>query len=111
MGLKGITVKLYQKIQTGTDGFGKPTYEETAVEVENVLVAPTLSDDVVNVNDLTGKKAVYTLAIPKGDTHVWTDRKVTFFGQDWRTFGEPIQGIEENIPLSWNVKVMVEHYA
>ena len=109
--IKGITVVLHSKVQNGTDPFGAPIYVETAINVPNVLVTPTLSDDIVNINDLTGKKAVYTLAIPKGDTNVWTDRKVTFFGQDWRTFGEPIEGIEENIPLSWNKKVTVEHYA
>ena len=49
----------------------------------------------------------YTLGIPKGDTHDWTDRKIGFFGRLWRTVGIPMQGIPENIPLSWGLNVKV----
>lgn len=108
--IKGIPVILIEKAQTGTDPFGAPIYEETEVIVDNVLVSPSSTDDIVNSQDLFGKKAVYTLAIPKGDVHNWIDTKVNFFGQEWKTFGFPIEGIEENIPLDWNMKVMVERY-
>lgn len=108
--IKGITIKLYKKQQIGTDGFNHPVHEEVYEEVENVLVTPGASDDIVNTQDLNGKKAVYTLAIPKGDTHDWMDATVEFFGRRWRTFGFPLEGIESNIPLDWNKKVMVETY-
>lgn len=108
--IKGITVTLINKIETGKDPFGKPIYEDAEILVDNVLVSPTSSDDIVNQLNLTGKKAVYTLAIPKGDTHDWRDRRVDFFGQSFKTFGEPLQGIESNIPLDWNMKVKVEKY-
>ncbi|MFP7370919.1 hypothetical protein SFC12_02150 [Lactococcus lactis] len=108
--IKGITVTLIDNVETGKDPFGNPIYEDKKIEVNNVLVSPTSSDDIVNHLTLTGKKAIYTLAIPKGDTHDWEDKKVQFFGKTWRTFGEPLEGIEELIPLDWNMKVMVEHY-
>lgn len=108
--IKGITVTLLVKEKVGVDAFNAPIYETKEVEVENVLVAPSTSDDIATTQDLTGKKAVYTLAIPKGDTHNWVDAKVRFFGQTWKTFGFPLEGIEENIPLAWNKKVMVEQY-
>lgn len=108
--IKGIRIILYDKKQIGTDDFGRPIYEEVPIEVENVLVAPTNTDDIVTTLNLTGKKAVYTLAIPKGDAHDWKDKKVEFFGRTWKTFGIPMEGIEENIPLDWNKKVMVECY-
>lgn len=108
--IKGITVTLIDKVETGKDPFGSPIYEDEEIEVNNVLVSPTSSDDIVNQLTLTGKKAIYTIAIPKGDTHNWEDKKVRFFGKTWRTFGEPLEGIEELIPLDWNKKVMVEHY-
>lgn len=108
--LKGITVTLIEKVEAGKDPFGNPIYTDKPVEVENVMVAPTSSDDIVNQLTLTGKKAVYTLAIPKGDTHDWENKEVQFFGKTWRTFGEPLEGIEELIPLDWNKKVTVEHY-
>lgn len=50
----------------------------------------------------------YTLGIPKGDAHDWTDRRIGFFGEVWRTVGTPVQGIEANIPLCWHKKVRVE---
>lgn len=108
--LKGITVTLISKQQTGTDPFGSPIYSDVEVNVDNVLVAPTSSDDVVNQQSLTGRKAVYTLAIPKGNTHNWENVEVLFFNQRWKTFGIPTEGVDELIPLSWNKKVMVERY-
>jgi hypothetical protein len=98
------------KIQVGVDPFGKPIYDNADIEVENVLVAPVSSDDVVNHQSLTGKVAVYSLGIPKDDTHDWEDKEVKFFGQRWRTFGIPLEGMEHLIPLDWNKKVMVERY-
>ena len=108
--IKGMTIILVDKVETGKDPFGSPIYEDIEMDVNNVLVSPTSSDDVVNQMSLTGKKAVYTLAIPKGDRHDWEDKEVKFFGQRWRTFGVPLEGIEDLIPLDWNKKVMVERY-
>lgn len=108
--INGITVILHDKVQTGTDGFGDPIYTETSESVEDVLVYPSTAAEVLDTVNLYGRKAVYTLAIPKGDNHEWEDRIVTFFGKDWHTFGIPTQGIEENIPLRWNMKVTVERY-
>lgn len=108
--IKGVTVTLVNKVNNGVDPFGQPLYEDVEIEVENVLISPTTSDDIVNQMTLTGKKAVYTLAIPKGDTNTWEDQEVRFFGEKWRVFGVPLQGIDHLIPLDWNKKVMVERY-
>lgn len=108
--IKGITIVLVDKVKTGSDPFGNAINEDSEIEVENVLVSPTSSDDIVNQLNLTGKKAVYTLAIPKGDLHEWEDKEVKFFGKRWRTFGFSTEGIEDLIPLDWNKKVMVERY-
>ena len=110
--IKGTTILLYERTQTGTDAFNSPVYTETHVEVKNVLVCPvTTSDaDIVGDTQLHGKHAVYELCIPKDDTHIWEDRTVEFFGQKWRTFGIPQQWIPENLPLDWNLRVKVERY-
>ena len=110
MNIEGITVTLINKVKTGEDPFGQPIYEDVEIEVDNVLVSPVSTEDIVNINELTGKKAVYTLAIPKGDTNNWEDAEVIFFGKRWRTFGMVTEGIEHLIPLDWNKKVMVERY-
>lgn len=108
--IRGITILLYEKRQTGTDAFHAPIYEETPVEVPNVLVGEPSAEDIVNEMQLYGKRIAYTLAIPKGDTHDWNDVTVEFLGQKWRTYGGVTQGIEAMIPLSWNKKVKVERY-
>ena len=105
-----ITVTLYDKKQTGTDPLGAPIYEDTPSEISGVLVAPVSSEDALQDTNLYGITTVYELAIPKGDSHDWKHKKVSFFGSDWWTVGEPIEGIEENIPLRWNRKVKVTHY-
>ena len=107
----GVTITLYNKTQTGVDGFNRPVYTETAIQVDNVLIGEPSTQDIVDELNLTGKKLAYTLAVPKGDTNEWTDRKVSFFGKTFRTFGEVTQGIEDLIPLAWNKKVKVERYA
>lgn len=109
--MRGITVTLYDRTQTGTDALNKPTYSETPVSVDNVLVAPSASLEVLEQTSLDGRRGEYVMAIPKGDTHEWTSgKKVRFFGADWRIIEMPEEGIEWLIPLSWNKKVQVERY-
>ena len=109
--LKGITITLYDLAQTGTDPLNKPIYAETPVQIGNVLVAPIESTEQLETYTLTGRRAVYQLGIPKGDTHNWTaGKRVSFFGADWRIIGIPTEGIESMIPLDWNKKVQVERY-
>ena len=108
--IKGIDIKLYTQTVTGTDPFGAEIKEEKAITIQNVLVYPTDIDTVTSQLNLTGKKAEYTLAIPKGDKNNWTDKTVEFWGKKWKTFGLVSETIEELTPLSWNKKVMVERY-
>ena len=109
--MRGITVTLYDRTQTGTDALNKPIYSETPVAVDNVLVAPSASLEVLEQTNLNGRRGEYVMAIPKGDTHEWTSgKKVRFFGADWRIIEMPQEGIEWLIPLSWNKKVQVERY-
>lgn len=108
--IRGIEVTLYEQTQTGYDAFGAPTYTETAVVVKNVLVRPVSGEEVIDDLKLFGKHAVYELGIPKGDDHDWKDKKVSFFGEAFRTFGMPMKGIDSMIPLDWNTKVKVERY-
>ena len=108
--IKGITVRLITNVQIGSDPAGAPIYEEVPEDIENVLVAPASAQDVIDGTQLYGKKAVYTLGIPKTDDHVWEDQMVEFFDQRWHVFGIQQKGIDAMIPLSWNTKVMVERY-
>lgn len=115
--LSGISVILYEKIQIGVDKIGNPIYEENPVEVENVLVGEPSSDDIISSTQLYGKTIRYMLGIPKGDTHDWTNCKVSWtdaYGitHTVKTFGYPITGIEANFPvqLPWHMKVRCEKF-
>ena len=108
MQIQGITVYLYSETQTGTDAFNRPIYEASAVPVENVLIEPLTESEIVDTLNLTGRRAIDRLCLPKGDAHDWTNKEVEFFGKRWRTIGDTMEWIESMVPLSWNKKVKVE---
>lgn len=108
--IRGTTIALCERRQTGTDAFHAPVWTETWTEVEDVLIAPSSSTEQAEALNLYGKKAVYSLAIPKDDEHIWDGCKVRFFGRDWQVLTIPTEGIPENIPLRWNRKVTVARY-
>ena len=113
--MKGMTVYLHKKTQTGTDPFGAPIYSEVEEAVGNVLVGEPTSEDVTSSTMLYGKQIRFMLGIPKGDSHDWTDKKVSWtdaYGHTYicRTFGFPITGVEANIPGPWHMKVRCEQY-
>lgn len=108
--MKGMTIELGVKTETGVDPFGAPVYETTYIEVEDVLVGQPSTDDLTTTLELTGKRIAYVLGIPKGDDHIWTDTTVRFFGKTFKTIGYPETGIQENIPLRWGQNVKVEAY-
>ena len=114
--MTGITVTLHvktQKVVGSTpvfDAFNNPVYTDSTVTVNNVLVGQPTTDEVTTSIDLYGKKIEYMLGLPKGDTHVWEDTEVEFFGKKFKTFGSTIEGIEANIPTPWHKKVRVAKY-
>ena len=108
--MKGTTVQLVVKTQSGTDAFGAPVYTEELVSVADVLVGSPTTDDVTSTLNLYGKKIEYVLGIPKGDTHDWIDAEVVIWGERFRTIGYPTTGEQENIPLRWGQNVKVERY-
>lgn len=108
--LRGQTITLINRKQTGTDAFNAPVYEETAENVKNILICPASTEAVTDGLQLYGKHAVYELLIPKDDAHQWADREVIFFGQRWRTFGAMLQWMEQLTPGAWNRKIKVERY-
>ena len=106
-GVVGMKGSWFNRVQ---DAFGASVYEETPEVVHNVLVGAPETADIVNEQQLYGRQLAYTLAIPKGDEHDWTNVTVEFFGRKFRTYGAVTEGIEALIPLSWNRKVKVERY-
>lgn len=114
MPINGITITLVDKVDSGqTDDLNRTIYIDRQISVHDVLVAPSSGPEIIDAINLYGKKAVYTLGIPKGDTNVWEDREVILpppFAGKYRTIGFSTAGIDTMIPLRWNRKVMVERY-
>lgn len=108
--MKGITVILYERTLAGYDELNNAVYEETPVEVKDVLVGQPSTDDITSSLSLYGKKLDYVLGLPKGDEHDWENAKIEFFGKSFRSFGEVIEGIEANVPTRWHKQVRVQHY-
>lgn len=108
--MKGTTVQLVVKTQTGIDPFGAPIFEEKLENIKDVLVGQPSSDDIVSTHELYGKVIAYVLGIPKGDTHNWEDTDVIIWGDRYHTIGYEQTGIQENIPLRWGKNIKVERY-
>lgn len=113
--MRGTTVTLYEQTLTGYDSFNAPIYTETETTVYDVLIGEPTTDDITTSTELFGKTLVCMLGIPKGDTHDWTDKKVSWvdaYGETHylQTFGFPITGIEANIPTRWHKKVRCAAY-
>lgn len=108
--MRGLAITLLERVKTRCDAFNRPMYEEVPVTVQNVLISPETpgGEALVDSIDLSSRKAVYTLAIPKGDVHEWAGCRVQFFGQTFQVIGTPTEGIEHLIPGPWNRKVRVE---
>ena len=106
--IKGETVILLAETITGTDGFGRNIVTTSEIEVHDVLVGNPSTDDEAQALDIDGKKLIFVLGIPKGDTHDWKDKDVIIRGQKFRTFGYPLLQTEANVPLRWNLQVKVE---
>lgn len=108
--IKGIPITLYTTTEDGKDPLNRTKQKETPITVDNVLIMPTTTEEQITELNLNGARVVYTLAIPKGDTNDWQDKRVSFFGQDFRTIGIPVQTIDEMTPTAWNKKVKVARY-
>lgn len=111
--IRGVTITLISREQTGTDAFNSPTFDEKEYSIDNVLIGEPSTDDATNILDLYGKRIAYTLGIPKGDNHHWEDGEVILpkpFDGKYRVIGHPTAGIDAMIPLAWNKKVQVERY-
>lgn len=109
--IKGETIILITAGTTVDDEFGAPIESDPIEEsIDDVLITPGVSTDIVDEVNLKGKHIQYTLSIPKGDTHDWTDKTVLIRGEKYKTVGKAYYLTVENVPLRWNGKVLVERY-
>lgn len=112
MSIKGESIILYDQSVTGKDDFNRNIVSETPTTINNVVIGHPTTDDITSEINLSGKTIAYILAIPAGDTHIWENRTVEFWGKKWKTIGTPMKFMDgfmgKNFP--WNAKVKVEAY-
>ena len=115
--LHGLTVTLHiPTVRPAPDPFGAPVATgETTVDVDNVLIGEPTTDEILTSVSMYGRRTQYVLGIPKGDTHDWLGRHVSWTDAhgrtiNVRTFGEMITGVTANIPGPWDAKVRAEVY-
>lgn len=109
--IRGVRVQVAVHTEIGRDALNAPIMETRWDYVDDVLVGSPSTQEQVDSHQLYGKRIAYQIAIPKGDGHNWTDTRVILpppFAGEYKTFGLPTAGIEENIPLDWNIKVNLE---
>lgn len=106
--IKGIDVVLYEQFQTGVDPFNKPIFEEKETTVSNVLVEPVSQTEILANYSLDTTRTAYRLCIPKGDNHDWKNKKIKFMNRTFQSYTDIIEYIDDNVPLEWNKKVLVE---
>lgn len=105
--LKGITITLLEETLGEPDAFGRPVKSVIPVPVDNVLVSPVSNDDAATEYNLSGIRVVYTLSIPKGDTHKWKGSEVIINGEHYFTSGDALVYHEALTPGEWNKTVKV----
>ena len=108
--IRGETVVLLTETVTGHDAFNAPIVETVEATVENVLVTPVDNGEIVSDRQLEGRRIIYELCIPKGDTHVWENKTVRIRGVEYKTFGTAKEYIEANVPLLWNKQIRCGRY-
>ena len=105
--MRGETVVVEDLVPDGKDRYGKPQYATLDIEVENVLVAPGATDDVIDSNR-DGVTVAYTLYFPKTYTGDLEGRKVRVRGEPFDVIGSPRPYPVETTPTDWNRKAEVE---
>lgn len=73
----------------------------------NVLCGDEVVKNVLVGEGNFSETLSYNLALPKGDAHDFEHEKIKFFGKTFRAVSKAVEGIEENIPLSWNKQITV----
>lgn len=99
--MRGEKITIKTKIQKGADSLNNPIYEDNLVEVDNVLIAPGLSDDIFDSTRPNGVSIKYTLYLPK-TFNMKIENCDVFIRDEWlKVVGSPRHYDVYNCPTSW----------
>lgn len=99
--MRGETVYVEDVLETGADPFGNPLFERFERAVDNVLVAPGDTEDVIESNRPDGAEVRYTCYFPKTFDEVLENRRVKVRGEWLDVIGSPDHFDKLNCPTDW----------
>lgn len=109
--ISGVDVGVSSPVNGEPDRLGNPTViYGTPVTVENVLVAPSTTNDMEAARP-EGVTVAYTLHFPKTFTESLEGCLVTLpapWGGTYRVVGDPMPYIDVDTPTPWDRQVDVE---
>lgn len=107
--MRGETVIVRRKSETGTDPGGNPITETTEEAVENVLTSPGPRDDVDDSQRPEGVTVAWTLHMPKLFTGSLRGAEIKVRDDEFRrVVGSPQRYMSSLTPGPWNMPVELE---
>lgn len=107
--MRGETVIVQRREQTGTDAFNEPIYGWTETAVEDVLTSPGSRSDLNDSNRPDGVLVAWTLHMPKSFTGSLRGCLVKVRDDEPRAvIGDPQPYMNINTPGRWNRPVELE---
>lgn len=107
--IRGRTVTVVTKVQSGTDRFNDPVFAETSSDVQNVVIQRGESSDL-DATRPEGARVDFTLHFPKTYAGDLRGAEVILYGEfagRYKVVGEPYPYMVENTPTPWYMPVEV----
>ena len=101
--MKGETVTVTTRVQSGTDPGGDATYTTSTSSVDDVLVAPGSQSNAVDNIRPDGIEVALTLYFPRTFTGTLRGAIITVRGEDYKVIGDPIPYNGGLTPTRWNL--------
>lgn len=105
--IAGTTVTVLIPTAASVDEFNNEALEWGRLEVQNVLVAPADTADVVDSNRPDGNRARLILHFPKAFSASLRNCRVEVLGKVWEVEGDPQPFMPDLTPGVWNRPVKV----
>lgn len=99
-----VTVTVTRRVETGTDAFNAPVWEEETEEVAGVVARPSSTSDL-GADRPEGTRAGATFAFPKSYSKPLKGCTVTWGGDDYCVVGDPRPVLADGAPDPWNYTV------
>ena len=106
--LEGETVVVIHRAEVGRGAGNTPIYTEVEEAVDDVLVSPASTSDVIESNRPDGTELVYRLDFPKTWTRSLRGCRVRVRGEEFHVAGDPRPFLGSLTPGRWNRPVNVE---